>query len=149
MKLETIDRPLVPLIRNLNNLPHCFTLQSCYGHFVYNDGQTQQNLDPLPMATNISTVIYRIAYLAVCIENSRSGRRLLSAMKEITKMDPENIQLGSPGWFWKRQLNSYALQVEPTRYKNRDKVVLDYVEALKIERVRNYFFRRVERFLFS
>jgi len=32
-----IDTPIVEIINNLNKLPCCFTLQSCYGHFVHDN----------------------------------------------------------------------------------------------------------------
>jgi hypothetical protein len=71
----------------------------------------------------------------------------LDALKTVKDVDPENIQLCSAKWFWERQVNSYALQVEPERFKFEDKALLDYVEALKIERIRNEFFARVYNFL--
>lgn len=40
----------------------------------------------------------------------------------------------------KRQLNSYVLQVGPDRFKHMDKMILDYEEALQIEKMRNVFF---------
>ena len=63
-------------------------------------------------------------------------------MKEITGMDPQNIQVCCADWFWERQVNSFALQVEPDRFKTKDRVMLDYSEALYIEKVRNAFFAR-------
>jgi len=30
-----IDGPIIGLINGFNKLPYCFTLQSCYEHFVY------------------------------------------------------------------------------------------------------------------
>jgi len=49
------------------------------------------NFDPLPITNNIETVDYRIAYIALCVENSPSGRSLLKALEEITIIDPDNI----------------------------------------------------------
>jgi hypothetical protein len=43
-----IDMPVVDLINGFNKRPYCFTLQSCYGHFVSNDQKDTHNLDPLP-----------------------------------------------------------------------------------------------------
>jgi len=37
-----------------------------------------------------------------------------------------------------------VLQVEPDRFKFEDKVILDYKEALKIEKTRNKFFVQVK-----
>ena len=137
---DMIDMPIVDLINGYNKLPCCFTLQSCYGHFVYEGQKDTHNLDPLPTKEIIAKVEYRIAYVAFCIENSASGRWLFEVLKEITAIDPENIQFCCAEWFWKRQVNSYALQVEPEKFKHQDTAILDYKEALHIEKVRNEFF---------
>ena len=68
---------------------------------------------------------------------------LFETLKQITAIDPENIQFCCAEWFWKRQVNSYALQVEPDKFKHQDTAILDYKEALHIENVRNEFFRRL------
>ena len=140
---DMIDLPIVELIREFNDLPYCFTLQSCYGHFVYKDQKNTRNLDPLPAKEILGKVEYRIAYLAFCIANSDSGKRLFEALKEIVALDPGNVQFGCAEWFWKRQVNSYALQVEPDRFKYKDTAILDYREALHIEKTRNEFFFRI------
>ncbi len=43
-----IDTPIVELIKHINNLPYCFTLQCCYGHFIYNSQNDPHNLKTLP-----------------------------------------------------------------------------------------------------
>ena len=138
-----IDSPIINLINSFNSLPHCFTLQSCYGHFVYSGQKDPNNLEPLPVTDNIADVEYRIAYIAFCIENSASGRGLLEVLKGIPSLDPENIQFCCAGWFWERHLNSYALQVEPERFKHKDSAILDHKEALTVEKMRNEFFVRL------
>ncbi len=140
---DMIDVPIIDLINGFNKLPYCFTLQSCYGHFVYNDQQDSHNFAPLPIKATIAKVEYRIAYIAFCMENSLSGIELFEILKQIPAIDPENIQFCCAEWFWKRQVNSYALQVEPDRFKHQDKAILDYKEALHIEKVRNEFFLRL------
>ena len=135
-----IDTPIIGLIKNINNLSYCFTLQCCYGHFVYNSQNDTHNLEPLPHTDKIDRVEYMIAYIAFCIENCASGRSLIAALNKITNIGPGNIQFCSAEWFWERQVNSYALQVEPDRFKHIDKVMLDYREALHIEKIRNEFF---------
>ena len=144
---DMIDKPIVGLINGFNQLPYCFTLQSCYGHFIYNGQKDIHNLDPLPAKEIISKIEYRIAYLALCIENSVSGRGLFEILKEITDIDPKNIQFGCAEWFWKRQINSYALQVEPDRFKRKDTATLDFMEALHVEKTRNKFFIRLYELL--
>jgi hypothetical protein len=144
---DMIDMPLVGLINGFNKLPYCFTLQSCYGHFVYNSQKDTHSLDSLPAKEIIAKVEYRIAYIALCIESSDSGRGLIEVLKGITDIDPENIQFGCAEWFWKRQNNSYTLQVEPDRFKRKDTAILDFVEALHIEKIRNEFFIRLYKLL--
>lgn len=144
---EMLDAPIVGLINGFNGLPYCFTLQSCYGHFVYRGQKAPHNLEPLPMTDTISEVQYRIAYIAFCIEHSDSGRGLFKTLSEIPATDPANIQFCCAEWFWKRHVNTYALQVEPDKWKHEDKVLLDYEEALNIEKVRNRFFVHMKELL--
>jgi hypothetical protein len=144
---DMIDVPIIDLISGFNKLPFCFTLQSCYGHFVYNDQNDTHNLEPLPVKGAIAEVEYRIAYIAFCIENSLLGRRLFESLKEITAIDPEYVQFCCAEWFWKRQVNSFALQVEPDRFKHKDTAIVDFKEALYIEKIRNEFFVRLYELL--
>ncbi len=137
---DMIDDPIVDLINNFNRLPHCFTLQSCYGHFVFDGQDDPHDLEPLPVTDTISLVEYKIAYVCFCIENSSAGRGFLKILKNITDIDPENIQFCCAEWFWKEQVNSYVLQVEPDRFKHQDTAELDYTEALRIEKIRNQFY---------
>ena len=120
LKDSMIDKPIIEIVNGFNKLPYCFTMQSCFGHFVYNTQNDLYNLDPLPTVETITKVEYRIAYIAFCIENSESGKKLKKALGEITSIDIENIQFCSAEWFWERQVNSYALQVEPDRLKDKD-----------------------------
>jgi len=142
-----IDMPIIDLIKGFNKLPYCFTLQSCYGHFVYEGQKDANNLEPLPASDTIANVEYRIAYIAFCIENSTSGRVFLEALKKITTIDPEHVQFCCAKWFWNRQVNSYALQVEPDRFKHQDTAVVDSKEALFIEQIRNKIFIRLYELL--
>ena len=146
---DMIDAPIIEIIRAFNKLAYCFTLQCCYGHFLFNGQKDPDNLDPLPLTNTISKVEYRIAYIAFCIEKSEFGKRLLEALKGITVLDPKNIQVCCAEWFWERQVNSYALQVEPDRFKHKDKAILDYKEALIIEKLRNEFFIQLKKLLFN
>ncbi len=142
-----IDKPIAALINNLNGLPHCFTIQCCYGHFVYSGQKDTHNLDPLPVTDAIATVEYRIAYIAFCVENSAPGRRLIEILKGVMAIDPDSIQFCCAEWFWKRRVNSYALQVEPDRFKTKDTAILDYRDALYIEKIRNEFFIRLDELI--
>jgi hypothetical protein len=142
-----IDLPIIELINGINALPYCFTLQSCYGHFTYKSQNDPHNLEPLPITDTIAKVEYRIAYICLCIENSGLGRGLLDTLNEITAIDPENIQFCCAEWFWRKQVNSYALQVEPVRFRHKDKVILFYREALHIEKIRNEFFVQLQEMI--
>jgi hypothetical protein len=142
-----IDAPIVAHIETFNRLPYGFTLQCCYGHFLYVGQPDPQNLAPLPVTEAIPQVEYRIAYLAFCVENSAPGRRLLQELESLTEIDPHNIQFGCAEWFWERQVNSYALQVEPERYKQQDKATLAYAEALHIQKIRDAFYSQLEGLL--
>jgi hypothetical protein len=147
LSADMIDQPIIELINAFNKLSFCFTLQSCYGHFIYHGQNDSHNLQPLPITDTISQVEYRIAYLCLCIENSKMGRELLESLNKITAIDPENIQFCCAEWFWKRQVNSYALQVQPDRFKHKDTAILDYRETLHIEKIRNEFFVRLRELL--
>lgn len=142
-----IDTPIIDIIKDFNQIPCCFTMQSCYGHFLFDGQEDPYNLEPLPDTNTIQKVEYRIAYLAFCIENSEAGRNLLRSLMKITAIDPDNIQFGSAEWFWGRQVNSYVLQVEPDRYKHLDKAFLEYREALHTEKVRKAFFFHLKALL--
>lgn len=144
---DMIDVPIIRLIKGFNRLPYCFTLQSCYGHFVCKGQNNLHNFDPLPVKGSTTHVTYRIAYIACCIENSASGKGFLEGLKEITSIDPENVQFCCADWFWKRQVNSYALQVEPDRFKHKDQAMFDYKEALHIENVRDQVFIRLDKLI--
>lgn len=137
---DLIDVPMIDLINGFNKLSYCFTLQSCYGHFSCNGQKDAHNIESLPVKDSIDKVEYRIAYIVFCIEDCALGRGLFEALKGIEAINPDKIQFFSAEWFWERQVNSFALQVEPDRFKREDKVILDYEEALHIEVIRNDFF---------
>jgi len=62
----------------------------------------------------------------------------------VSSVDSEYIQFGCADWFWERNVNSYALQVEPIRHMRKDQVRIEYGEALHIEKVRGRFFNEIE-----
>lgn len=145
LKDHMIDAPILEIIKRFNRLPFCYTLQSCYGHFVYEDQTDILNVNPLP-ANNISVPIeYRIAYIAFAIANSDVGRRFKHALGEVVAIDKDNIQFCSADWFWEKQVNTYALQVEPDRFKHQDTALLDDAEARRVEAARNRFFDHIKQ----
>jgi hypothetical protein len=142
---NSIDTPIASLIDRMREIPYCFTLQSCSGHFVLGDGKDHHSVKELANANVEKTMVrYRIAYLAFCIQNSAPGRRLLEDLKAITDLDPDFIQFGGAGWFWRDCVNSYVLQVEPARYACEDSAEVGIGEAIRIEEARDRFYARVD-----
>lgn len=139
LDLGSIDAPIVDVIATMAGLPYCFTLQSCYGHFICAPAQEPRSLEPVPVG-HTGSVRYRIAYVGLCVENSPSGRELLEALRGIPKIDIDYVQFGSADWFWKDWPNSYALQVEPRRYMIQDEADLPASEAFHVQRTRDLFF---------
>jgi hypothetical protein len=146
LDFHSIDAPILDVIRTFAALPYCFTLQSCYGHFVCAPGQAPRTLDPVPVR-HAGSVRYRIAYVGVCLENCRAGRGLMNALRAVTAVDADYVQFGSADWFWERWPNSYALQVEPARHMTRDEVVLPAAEARHVQHVRDLFFNELRTLL--
>ena len=149
LDLSTIDAPIADLISGFAHLPYCYTLQSCYGHFLHDDQKNPANLEPLPVLSSIITVEYRIAYIAICIQNNVSGRALFDDLADIPAIDPAYIQFGCAEWFWKTDPNTYALQVEPERYMYKDKAQIEYQEALHIEKIKSEFFSALEKLIYK
>jgi len=81
LDLDSIDRPIVDIAAGFTALPHCFTLQCCYGHFLCTPDQDSYNLEPIP-ASYSDSVKYRIAYIAFCIENSPRGQAFRQASQQ-------------------------------------------------------------------
>jgi len=75
------------------------------------------------------------------------GKELLGRLEQITAIDPEYIQFGCAEWFWTRQVNSYALQVEPQRFKQKDSCLVAYKEALHLEKVKQSFFIQLKQLI--
>ncbi len=147
LDIDTIDKPIVQLVDSLARLPCCFTLQSCYGHFLYDGQKDPNNTQALPISAAISRVEYRIAYVALCLQNSDLGESLFQDLSGLASTNPEYIQFGCAEWFWERQVNSYVLQVEPERFKTKDRIEVGYQEALHLEKVRNEFFNELGRMI--
>ena len=53
LDINNIDAPIAALISGLEKLDYCFTLQSCYGHFLYNSQKNPYNIEPLPVSKSI------------------------------------------------------------------------------------------------
>ena len=72
---------------------------------------------------------------------------MFNELNQVPVIDPDFIQFGCAEWFWKDCVNSYALQVEPERYKTKDRCTVSYQEALRIEKARNEFFAEIKRII--
>ena len=138
-----IDVPIIRLVKNILKLDYCFTLQSCYGHFLYDGQNNQYSTNPLPILNEHINIDYRIAYIAICIKDNPEGKTFLNSLSKLVSFEPEYIQFGCAEWFWERQINSFVLQVEPERFKNKDKITIDYEEAILVEIARNRFFTKL------
>lgn len=142
-----IDYPIIGLIKNISKLEYCFSLQSCYGHFIFQGQNNIRSVEELPINKNINQIDYRIAYLAFCIQESKEGKNLLSIFKKIPLIDPKYVQFGCAEWFWERQINSFVIQVEPERYSNKDRIYIEYEEARHIEKVKKQFFNNLKNII--
>ncbi|MBN2324480.1 MAG: hypothetical protein JXQ30_12150 [Spirochaetes bacterium] len=149
LDITSIDTPIVDLVKGFSKLSFCFTLQSCFGHFLHGEQKDPRNIERLVDSTNGEPVEYRIAYLALCIEDSDAGKVLFEKLGRVTEIDPSYIQFGCAEWFWERQNNSYVLQVEPKRHRDKDSITIGYGEALRIQDTRDRFFLRLQELLGS
>jgi len=140
----SIDPPLLPMIRKCIPITHCFTVQCCFGHFVHDlEPDTENLVSPSLYKVRIEVVRYRIAYLAVCLEDNTPGRKMYSDLEELAVGNPDYILFGSADWFWERMVNTYIIQLEPERLKTKDSGVIAMEEALHIEALREEFFMRL------
>ena len=146
LDLREIDEPIVDIVEGFTALSHCFTLQSCYGHFLSSAKQDIRSLDPVPTKTT-GYLRYRLTYIVFCIDNSPAGMALYNSLAKVPELDPEYIQFGSADWFWKRYINSFALQLEPARFKRKDEAILEHTEALHIQQQRGPFFSELRDLL--
>ena len=138
LDLSAVDPPIRSLVSSINTRPEIFTLQCCHGHFVTEDGRDLSNTGE---GREGDFLIYRLAYVAVCIADSEAGWKFRTQLMDLPgRVDPENVQFGSATWFWDQWPNSYVVQVMPERYKELDKARIGYTEALKLEKIRDAFF---------
>ena len=142
-----LDAPIADLISEICELSFCFTLQSCFGHFLFSGHDGPTNIGPPSKADDLQDVLYRIAYIAFCIENNRSGREFLRSLKQVPEIDPDYIQFGCADWFWKRNPNSYVLQVIPWKFMLDDECTIDFQEAQSIEKARNRFYDHLRKLI--
>ncbi len=145
---RSLDPPIRELVTGLNDLAYVFTLQSCFGHFLWAGNLEERTLSRVP-TQDCGVVTYRIAYVAFCLADSKAGRAFRDSLAQVADGDPDYVQFGSAGWFWRRHPNTYAIQVEPARFCHLDKVALDHAEALLVQERRDIFFERLGRMLLA
>ena len=145
LNIEDIDEPLIDVVKQFNELSYCFTLQCCYGHFLYGSQQFPNNLS-LPNY-DPGSITYRIAYIAFCVENNLEGAMFCKALENMQDIDKDYIQFGSADWFWERQVNSFVLQVEPIGLKYEDRALVNWKEAIHIEKTRQILFSEMNHLL--
>ncbi len=141
LDLSTVDEPMVRLIQDLNRLPHVFTQQCCFGHFV-GDGETDTSTLAPPPPMGKKPMEYRLAYLAFCVSDDDRGRAFLERVRDLRDLDPKYIQVCSADWFWDQQVNSFAIQVSPKRMRKLDSMTLDGKEIRHVSHVRTQLWRR-------
>jgi len=76
LQIRSIDAPLVELINAFAKLPYCFTLQSCYGHFIHKGQRNHKNTEPLSNCDKDSCI-----QEALYIEKVRT--RYYAALKQL------------------------------------------------------------------
>ena len=87
LDLSAVDAPIVDIVEAFRPLPHCFTLQCCYGHFLTTPGRTTTAWRRSPDGFT-GTVRYRIAYVAFCVDTDDRGRALLEKLSRVPESDP-------------------------------------------------------------
>lgn len=145
IRLAEPDPPLIPLLRQFMQVPVCFTVQSCYGHFVYSQSPGDRNLAPVSsFPDGVQQLRYRLAYMVFCIEDNVHGHALYDDLQSMTAIDPLYIQFGSAEWFWDMTPNTYVVQLEPLSGACQDSVIVKLDEAIHLERLRERFFMHLE-----
>ena len=143
-----IDKPIINIVNSFNKLSYCFTLQCCFGHFIYEGQKNLHNFKPLnAVSLKTNNIKYKIAFIAFCVQNNKLGKIFLKSVARVEKIDPKSVQFCCAEWFWKNQVNSFVLQVEPEEFKHQDTALLNIEEALHIERIRNEFFVSLEKII--
>lgn len=139
-----IDPPVVELLELFSRIPHCYTIQSCSGHFVHERQPDEYTTARLaPYRGIVHTIHYRLAYLAFVLEKSKNGSVLCRDLRTLALRNSVYIQFGSAGWFWEQSVNSYQIQVAPEREKYKDCFWVTYKEALLLEKARDLLIREL------
>lgn len=145
---DPIDTPIKDIVMSLNALPYCYTIQCCWGHFVSTSQPDKHNLAVVKKKDIDEKIEYRIAYLALSLENTPAGKAFLDKMEKIpTRIDSSYVQFGCAQWFLQRHANSYVLQVQPSDRAHVDSMTVLREEALLIQSTRNVFWDTIRQFV--
>lgn len=147
LRPEDIDPPIRETILAMNRLDYCFTLQCCWGHFVFPGNLDEHNLNPLPDQDPGCVIRYRLAYVALCLDNTAQGHAFLAGMRDISRMDPACIQVGCAQWFWNSQVNSFVIQAELERHQHQDTANVNFEEARRLDKARDLVFQGLQGLL--
>nr|WP_321257385.1 hypothetical protein [uncultured Pseudodesulfovibrio sp.] len=141
-----IDMPIKDIVISINKLPYCYTIQCCWGHFVNSKQPDKNNLEVVKKNDIDEKFEYRIAYLALSLENTSAGTFFLDDMKKIPSIVNSNyVQFGCAQWFLQRHINSYVLQVQPSDRAHIDSMTVPQKEALLIQSTRNVFWDTIRQ----
>ena len=145
LKKGLIDRPIIDILKDFNKIPYCFTMQGCYGHFVHKKQKDSHNLESISRHKQKSNIKYRIAYLAIGLDNNKSGKKMYNDLEKVKDINPDYIQFGSADWFNMKCPNNFILQVEPERDKYKDTSIVEKDEALKLEKAKTNMFDELRK----
>ncbi len=147
LHISAIDPQIRDIIKGIEAVPYCYTVQSCHGHIIVESPDRSQVKRIDPESALPDNGLYQIAYLALVLENSESGRSLYQSMVDISLLDNDFIQFGSAEWFWKNQgfCNSYVIQVAPYRFRHLDRFNMSGAEAQKWLNSRELFLNEVKK----
>ena len=146
LDLSAVDPPILDVVEAFRPLPHCFTLQCCYGHFLTTAGRDEHSLEPVPTVSAAPSATGSRTWPSASTADDR-GRALLERLSRVPEIEPAHVQFGSADWFWDQWPNSYVLQVEPALHRFKDRAVLTAGEAMQTQRVRDRFFDELRRIL--
>ena len=140
-----IEEPIIEVIDSLNKLPFCFTIQSCFGHFLFENKPASTTYYLPEKTTRTRNCKYRISYVAIRVDGSQEARGLLSLLRDIpSTINKEYIQFGCAEWFWEQHINSFVIQVQPRDRSNVDSLLVTTEEAQLIQAVRDRFWEVME-----
>lgn len=135
LDLSVIDIPIVDTVYKYSKLECCYPVQSCWGHFdhAYSFWGRGAAVNCLNRG---QTMRYRIAYLALCLDDSEHGAFLLELLRQVPQCVGGSVQFGSAKWFRELHNNIYVVQTAPPHCIYLDSCYIDKKEAQYIHKSR-------------